>query len=123
MYSLDSYTYDLPDELIAQEALHPQHNARLMVVDRVSGKLQNEDIFWNLERYIPENRIIFFNNSRVLPARIRLSNTKIENKEGHEGIIKKGEILFCQKQVDGTFEALVRPGNKFKIGTKIFLRL
>jgi S-adenosylmethionine:tRNA ribosyltransferase-isomerase len=121
MYSLDSYTYYLPDELIAQEAVHPQHDARLMIVDRTSGTLESEDIFWNLDTYIPEDRIIFFNDSRVLPARIRLENTKIQNKEGGEGIIKKGEILFCQKQVDGTFEALVRPGNKFKVGTKIFI--
>lgn len=30
-------------------------------------------------------------------------------------MIQDGEILFCQKLPDGTFEALVRPGAKFRI--------
>ncbi len=121
MYARSDYEYTLPPELIAQEAIHPHHDARLMVIDRESGRISDESTFWNLDRYIPSDRVIFFNNSRVLRARIRLKDIRIEWPDGRGEYIKNGEILFCQKQVDGGFEALVRPGNRFKVGTKIFL--
>ena len=121
MYARSDYTYILPPELIAQEAIHPHHDARLMVIERESGILRGESTFWNLDQYIPSDRVIFFNNSRVLRARIRLKDIRIKWADGWEKYIQNGEILFCKKQVDGSFEALVRPGNKFKIGTKIFL--
>ncbi len=120
-HDLTLYHYDLPEGLIAQEALHPHHDARLMIVDRASGTLEDESTFWNLDTYIPDDRVIFFNNSKVLPARIRLKDVRYEKADNSTGLIKDGEILFCQKQVDGSFEALVRPGSKCKLGTKIFV--
>ena len=121
MYSLRDYHYTLPPELIAQEAIHPYHDARLMVIDRASGKIEGESIFWHLDEHIPDDRVLFFNDSRVLPARIRLRDVRTISPDNKEKVIQDGEILFCQKQVDGTFEALVRPGNRFEIGTKISL--
>ena len=120
-YELSLYHYELPEGHIAQEAIHPHHDARLMVVDRASGTLEHESTFWHLDEHIPHDRVIFLNNSKVLPARIRLKNIQYEKTNGLTGLIQDGEILFCQKQVDGSFEALVRPGNKFKLGTKIWI--
>lgn len=120
MYTRSDYHYHLPSELIAQEAVHPHHDARLMIIDRDTGWLREESTFWNLDKYIPEDRVIFFNNSRVLRARIRLKNIKMQWPDWKENILSDGEILFCQKQLDGGFEALVRPGKKFKVGTKIY---
>ena len=77
MYSLRDYHYILPPELIAQEAIRPHHDARLMVIDRASGQIEGESTFWHLDKYIPEDRVLFFNDSRVLPARIRLRDTKV----------------------------------------------
>lgn len=119
MYSLSDYTYLLPEDLIAQEAVHPHHDARLMVIDRISGKIQDESTFWNLGDYLGEDRVIFFNNSQVLQARIRLKNQKYIRPDGSDGIIHDGEILFCKKISPTRFEALVRPGNKFRIENKI----
>ncbi|MFZ2255813.1 MAG: S-adenosylmethionine:tRNA ribosyltransferase-isomerase [Patescibacteria group bacterium] len=36
MFQKSDYTYTLPESLIAEEAVHPHHDARLMVVDRES---------------------------------------------------------------------------------------
>jgi S-adenosylmethionine:tRNA-ribosyltransferase-isomerase (queuine synthetase) len=46
MFSLSDYRFSLPAELIAETAVHPAHNARLMVIDRHSGKLDTETTFW-----------------------------------------------------------------------------
>jgi S-adenosylmethionine:tRNA ribosyltransferase-isomerase len=120
MYRLSDYTYTLPPSLIAQEAIHPHHDARLLIVGRESGTIEDESTFWHLDRYIPHDRVLFFNNSRVIPARIRLRNTKIEKINGEKGMIKDGEILFLAKRDETTFEALIRPWKKFDIGTKIW---
>jgi S-adenosylmethionine:tRNA ribosyltransferase-isomerase len=120
MYQISEYTYFLPPELIAQEAVHPQHDARLIVIDREDGSIFDESTFWHLDQYIPNDRVIFFNNSRVLPARIRLRGNILEKKGNKKGLIHEGEILFLSKKGDQEFEALVRPGRKFGIWTKIF---
>lgn len=39
-YSLSSYTYELPPELIAQEAIHPHHDARLMVYNKDESSIE-----------------------------------------------------------------------------------
>ncbi len=121
-YDISLYRYTLPDELIAQEAIHPHHDARLMVIDRASWSIANESTFWNLGDFLESDRVLFFNNSRVLPARIRLSHVYFEDVNGKRGTIEDGEILFLAKKWDNRFEALIRPGKKFRNGTKIFLR-
>ncbi|MBP9779451.1 S-adenosylmethionine:tRNA ribosyltransferase-isomerase [Candidatus Gracilibacteria bacterium] len=118
-YNTSDYHYDLPQELIAQEAIHPHHNARLLVVDKSSGGILSESTFYELDTYIPPNRVLFFNNSRVIPSRLRLKECQFIHSGGHEGTLREGEIFFLSKKSDTVFEALVKPGNKFKIGTKI----
>jgi S-adenosylmethionine:tRNA ribosyltransferase-isomerase len=52
MFSLSDYSYSLPTNLIAQEAIHPHHNARMMVIDRKTGELTAETTFWNIDAYL-----------------------------------------------------------------------
>lgn len=75
MFLLSDYNYNLPEELIAQEAIHPHHDARMMVIDRDSGKITDETTFWNIDQHLDPNRVIFFNDSRVVRSRIILKNT------------------------------------------------
>jgi S-adenosylmethionine:tRNA ribosyltransferase-isomerase len=119
MFQLKDYTYSLPPELIAQEAVHPHHSARLMVISKESEIILEEATFWDLDRIIPENRVLYLNNSRVQKARIRLLSTQYEKEDGSMGVIEDGEILFTKKRNHTAFECLVRPGKKFKIGYKI----
>lgn len=119
MFQRSDYYYTLPPERIAQEAIHPHHDARLIVVEKAHGIIEHESTFWHLDELIPHDRVIFFNNSKVLPARIHLEKVPIRHPDGHESVIKNGEILFLQKESDELYEALVRPGNKFRIGTEI----
>lgn len=120
MFSLEEYNYILPEDQIAQDAIHPHHDAKLIVVEKKNGSIIWESTFWNLDQYIPDNRVIFFNNSRVIPARIPLKDKKIIREDGSEWVITSWEILFYKKWRDNQFEALVRPGSKFKKHTKIY---
>jgi S-adenosylmethionine:tRNA ribosyltransferase-isomerase len=117
MFSLSDYFYTLPEHLIAQEAVHPHHDARMMAVDRESGQLITETNFWNLDHFLGENRVLFFNDSKVLRSRIPLADTSYTKADGTTGILKEGEIFFLKNLETDTFEALVRPWDKFKVGT------
>jgi S-adenosylmethionine:tRNA-ribosyltransferase-isomerase (queuine synthetase) len=119
MYQLTDYSYILPDGLIAQEAIHPAHDARLLLIDRSSGETRDGHIFSDLPSVIPLDRVIYFNDSRVLRARIPMRDQRFIRVDGSEGIITDGEILFCEMHTDGSFDALVRPGAKFRDSTHI----
>ena len=82
MFSLSSYKYTLPNDLIAQEAIHPHHDARMMVIDRDTGELQGEDTFWNIDQYLGDDRVIFFNDSRVVRSRVILSDIVYTKGDG-----------------------------------------
>lgn len=65
--NIKDYTYDLPDYKIALHPLAERDQSKLLVY-------QNERIihsgFSNLADFIPENSILFFNNTKVIPARL-----------------------------------------------------
>ena len=117
MYSLSDYHYILPEDLIAQDAIHPHHDARMMVIDRNSGKLLSDDTFWNIDQHLGDDRVIFFNDSRVVRSRVVLTDIAYTKWDGTSWVLTNGEIFYLSTTSEDEFEALVRPGNKFKIGT------
>ncbi len=121
MYKLSDYTFDLPKEKIAHTARHPAHDGRLMVIDRQTGEKKLDTTFWTLDTLLTSEHTIFFNDTKVLPARVYLKNTKYLTASGEEKILVDGEIFFLQSTDQNHFDALVRPGKKLKIGTKFFI--
>lgn len=65
--SLNDYKYDLPDKRIAKFPLKERMNSKLLVYN--SGKVEHA-VFRNLSDYIPEDAALFFNDTRVIPARL-----------------------------------------------------
>ncbi len=120
-YSLDSYDYDLPPELIAQSSISPHHDSRLMVIDRASGSIIEETTFWHILDHIPSDRVIYFNNSRVIRARIEITDMLITMEDGREKLLKSGEIFLLSIVSDQTFEVLVRGGKMFPVGARFTL--
>ena len=78
-FSLETYDYDLPPELIAQEAVHPADRAKLLVARRESGEIIAETDYASLPDILPSDRVLFFNNSKVLRSRIPLHDGVILN--------------------------------------------
>jgi S-adenosylmethionine:tRNA ribosyltransferase-isomerase len=117
MFLLSDYNYILPPDLIAQDAIHPHHDARMMVIDRESGNLEAETIFWNLNQHLGDDRVIFFNDSRVVRSRIAMQDVNYIKPDGTNTVLTDGEIFYLSTKNENEFEALIRPGNKFKIGT------
>ncbi len=65
------YTYALPKELIAQEPAEPRDSARLFVYSAKSDEMIF-DTFANIARYLPADALLVLNDTKVVPARLRL---------------------------------------------------
>jgi len=64
-----SYSYNLPEELIATYPVTPADSAKLLVYDRQTKTITHTS-FKHLLDFIPANTEIFFNDTKVIKARI-----------------------------------------------------
>jgi S-adenosylmethionine:tRNA ribosyltransferase-isomerase len=65
----DEFTYQLPDELIAQFPAEQRGQSRLLVVECPAGKLTDLD-FPSLPGLLKAGDLLVFNDTRVIPARL-----------------------------------------------------
>lgn len=65
--SIKDFTYDLPPDKIALYPLQHRDQSRLLIWN--GGKI-SEDIYQNIDERLPENSLLVFNNTKVIPARI-----------------------------------------------------
>lgn len=70
---IKNFTYDLPPERIAKYPL-PERDLSKLLIYR-DGKI-TEDIYRNIDEYIPENSLLIFNNTKVIRARLFFQNKK-----------------------------------------------
>jgi S-adenosylmethionine:tRNA ribosyltransferase-isomerase len=103
------FDYDLSPELIAQQPIEPRDHSRLMVVDRAAGSIGHRR-FFEIVNYLKEGDVMVFNDSRVIPARLR------GKRVGSGGAV---ELLLLRRREAGVWEALVRPGRRLQPGAEI----
>ena len=65
--NIADYDYDLPDDRIAQYPVRDRDASKLLIFD---GNNVSSDVFRNLDRYIPADSLLVFNNTRVIRARL-----------------------------------------------------
>ncbi|MEY8000342.1 tRNA preQ1(34) S-adenosylmethionine ribosyltransferase-isomerase QueA [Clostridium sp. Mt-5] len=102
------FDFYLPKELIAQHPLKQRDEARLMVLDKNTGNIEHK-VFKDIIDYLNPGDCLVLNDTRVLPARL------IGNKEGSGG---KMEILLLKRNEDDSWETLVKPGRRARVGDK-----
>ncbi len=105
------FDYTLPPELIAQTPIATRDQSRLMVLNRSDGSLQHRR-FFEIVDYLKAGDVLVFNDSRVIPARL------IGKKTDSGGRV---ELLLLRRLSPNTWETLVRPAKRIKIGTRIEL--
>lgn len=66
--SIKEYTYELPEELIARYPLAERDMSRLLVYRNGTW---NDASFREIGRFLPEQSMLVFNNTRVIQARLR----------------------------------------------------
>jgi len=101
--------YELPQELIAQHPPERRDASRLLVHDRASGENRHRS-FDELPAELAEGTLVVVNDTRVLPARLRL-----ERPGGGEA-----EVLLLERLGEnGTWEGLARPSRKLRPGQRL----
>lgn len=63
------FTYELPEELIAQKPLPERHASRLLCVNKQTGQLADKR-FTDFIDLIDERDLLVFNDTKVIPARL-----------------------------------------------------
>lgn len=103
------FYYDLPKELIAQDALLQRDSARLMTLHRHSDRMEHR-VFSDITDYIRPNDCLVLNNTKVIPARLH-------GKREDTGA--SVELLLLKRREKDIWETLVKPGKKARVGTKL----
>ena len=106
---ITDFYYDLPQELIAQDPLLDRSSSRLLVLDKNTGDIKHRH-FTDIIEYLHSGDCLVINDTKVIPARL----LGIKEDTG-----AKVEILLLRRIGDNTWETLVRPGKKLKIGTRV----
>lgn len=105
---VSDFDYYLPENLIAQKPVEPRNSSRLMTLFPKEERIE-DSYFYELKKYLTPGDTLIFNDTRVIPARLigkRSSGAKIE--------------VFLLRRVDGvTWETLVKPGKKARVGTEV----
>lgn len=109
MLSTEDFDFDLPEELIAQTPLKDRTSSRLLVLNRETKEIEDK-YFHEIIEELNAGDALVMNDTRVLPA--RLYGEKPETG-GHL------EVLLLTNKEGDTWETLIKPAKRAKIGTKI----
>ncbi|MDO9173794.1 MAG: tRNA preQ1(34) S-adenosylmethionine ribosyltransferase-isomerase QueA [Actinomycetota bacterium] len=106
---LDDFDYPLPPERIAQHPAEPRDSARLLVDQGSAAPLHRQ--VRDLGEYLREGDLLVVNDTKVIPARLRLTR---ETGGSAEALLLE--------PIDGerrTWEAMVRPAKKMHAGEEL----
>jgi S-adenosylmethionine:tRNA ribosyltransferase-isomerase len=108
IFSLESYDYEVPDELIARYPSERREEARLLLVDRKSGAIEEARVA-DLPEILTPSDLLVFNDTKVLHALLvgRLSSQR------------QVECLLCRKEKCRTWLVMVKQAHRLKIGDRI----
>ena len=125
---VSDFHYDLPEELIAQEALADRAASRMLQFDRASGAVSDR-VFRDFPAILQSDDLLVMNNTRVFPARLygRRSGAKaqplsLRNPASHDFLKGRVEVLLTRQisREPNEWECLVRPGRKIGVGETLF---
>ena len=106
-YKKRDFYYDLPEERIAQTPVYPRDSSRLLVYHKDEKRIEDK-VFKDIADYLNKCDLLVINNTKVLPARMFA-------KTQHGGVV---EVLLLKRYNLNTWQVLMRPGKKGKIGAQ-----
>jgi S-adenosylmethionine:tRNA ribosyltransferase-isomerase len=104
--NVKDFSYELPQELIAQDPLKDRSASRLLLLDKNTGEIRHS-VFRDIVGELREGDCLVINNTRVIPARL------FGIKEETGALI---EVLLLKRREKDLWETLVKPGKKARPG-------
>ncbi|EOL42602.1 S-adenosylmethionine:tRNA ribosyltransferase-isomerase [Enterococcus phoeniculicola] len=109
MLTTEDFDFDLPEELIAQTPLKDRASSRLLVLNRETNEMEDKH-FYEIIDELHAGDALVMNDTRVLPA--RLYGEKPETGAHLE-------VLLLTNTQGDTWETLIKPAKRAKVGTEI----
>ncbi len=109
---LSDFSFDLPEELIAEYPSEHRDEAKMMVINREKGTIEHK-LFKDIINYFSEGDVMIMNNTKVFPARM------YGNKEKTGAKIE----VFLLRELNREsllWDVLVDPARKIRIGNKLY---
>ena len=106
--NINEFDFELPENLIAQNAIEPRDHSRLLVLNKSSNELEHKK-FYNIIDYLDKGDVLVINRTKVIPARLF---GKKDNGVVIECFLLKRYDMF-------TWEVLLKPAKRWKIGQRV----
>jgi len=106
------FKFNLPKELLAEHPAKNREDAKLMIVDRATGKITHKK-FKDIINYFDDGDVMMLNDTKVFPARM------YGNKEKTGAKIE----VFLLRELNAEsrlWDVLVDPARKIRIGNKLY---
>ena len=100
--------YELPEELIAQHPCERRDASRLLVLDRATGEMR-EDEYRNVANHLRGGDCMALNDTRVIRARLH----------GQKDTGGRVQVFLLREETSGEWLTLMRPSAKVKPGTVV----
>ena len=109
---LSSFIFDVPQNLIAQNPTKNREDAKLMVVNRKTGKIQHKH-FKDILEFYNDKDVMVINNTKVFPARMYGRKEKTGAKI---------EVFLLRElnEQQRLWDVLVDPARKIRVGNKLY---
>jgi S-adenosylmethionine:tRNA ribosyltransferase-isomerase len=125
---VSDFHYDLPEELIAQEALTNRAASRMLHLDQNTGAMRDL-AFHNLPDLLLPDDLLVMNNTRVFAARLygrrlgaKAQVVSAQNPAARDFLRGRIEALLTRRTSEdpNEWDCLVRPGRKVEVGEELF---
>jgi S-adenosylmethionine:tRNA ribosyltransferase-isomerase len=100
------FFFEVPPELIAQHPPARRGDSRLLVLDVPDGAIHHADVR-SLSSFLPERALLVFNNTKVIPARIRVPRRDTGGEV---------EFLLLERAGDRTWRAIAQKARRQRPG-------
>ncbi len=107
------FSYDVPEELVAEYPADPRDSCRMMVVDRDSHSINHDKHFYDLPEYFSEGDVLVVNDTKVYPARLYGQKKKT-------GADIQVFLLRELNPESRLWDVVVDPARKIRIGNKLY---
>jgi S-adenosylmethionine:tRNA ribosyltransferase-isomerase len=117
----EDFDYSLPAGLIAQYPPPRRDGARLLLLNRSDGRFADA-LFCDFPARLRGDELLVFNNARVIPARLfgQQRTLNVEKEQTRDVAGATVEVFLSREIAPNTWEALVKPGKKLQVGTRIW---
>ena len=109
---LSQFRFDLPLNLIAQNPTKKREDARMMVVHRKTGVIENK-YFRDILDYFDDKDVFSVNNTKVFPARMY-------GKKEKTGAKIEVFLLRELNKPNRLWDVIVDPARKIRVGNKLY---